>query len=177
MLIRRYLLIWRGDRQALLAMIGQSVLVAVLLGSVFGNLADVSNPAERVPRTDNLLLLLTVSCFWFGCNSAAKELVKERVIFLRERDFNLRVGDYPRIRNSWYLLSSPWAQATLLFMIVQVWCRPPGSAALQWVTLTPRSLLPVQQSGSLSRLVPARKRWRRPWCQSRSSRKSSWPVS
>ena len=42
----------------------------------------------------NLLLLLAVSCFWFGCNTAAKELVKERVIFLRERDFNLRVSAY-----------------------------------------------------------------------------------
>ena len=75
-------------------MLGQSLLVAVLLGLVFGDLGDVSNPVERVQRTVNLLFLLAVSCFWFGCNTAAKELVKERVIFLRERDFNLRVGGY-----------------------------------------------------------------------------------
>ena len=55
-LVRRYLSIWRGDRQALLAMLGQSLAVAVLLGLVFGNLGDVSNPAERVARTVNLLL-------------------------------------------------------------------------------------------------------------------------
>ena len=94
MLTRRYVSIWKGDRQALLAMLGQSLLVALLLGLVFGNLDDVSNPLERVQRTINLLFLLAVSCFWFGCNTAAKELVKERVIFLRERDFNLRVGGY-----------------------------------------------------------------------------------
>ena len=37
-LTRRYVSIWRGDRQALLAMLGQSVLVAILLGLVFGDL-------------------------------------------------------------------------------------------------------------------------------------------
>jgi hypothetical protein len=90
--VRRYVSIWRGDRQALLALLGQSLAVAVLLGMVFGNLADVTESFERVSRTGNLLLLLAVSCFWFGCNTAAKERVKERVIFLRERAFNLRVA-------------------------------------------------------------------------------------
>jgi hypothetical protein len=132
-LTRRYVSIWKGDRQALLAMLGQSLLVALLLGLVFGNLGDVSNPVERVQRTINLLLLLAVSCFWFGCNTAAKELVKERVIFLRERDFNLRVGGY--FASKFVILSLiSVAQASLLFGIVRVWCGPPGSVALQWLT-------------------------------------------
>ena len=110
-------------------MLGQSLLVALLLGLVFGDLGDVSNPAERVPRTVNLLFLLAVSCFWFGCNTAAKELVKERVIFLRERDFNLRVGGY--FVSKFLVLSLiSVVQASLLFGIVRAWCGPPGSAAL-----------------------------------------------
>jgi ABC transport system ATP-binding/permease protein len=133
-LVRRYVSIWRGDRQALLAMLGQSLLVALLLGLVFGNLGNVSSPAERLLQTRNLFLLLAVSGFWFGCNTAAKELVKERVIFFRERDFNLRVGSY--FASKFLVLALiAVVQATLLFFIVRVWCRTPGTAALQWMTL------------------------------------------
>jgi ABC transport system ATP-binding/permease protein len=101
---------------------------------VFGKLGEVTNPLQHATRTVNLLLLLAVSCFWFGCNTAAKELVKERVIFLRERDFNLRVTGYFASK---FLVLAVIAvvQATLLFLIVRVWCQPPGSAALQWATL------------------------------------------
>src|SRR5205807_810612 len=38
LLTRRYFAIWRGDYLALLAMFGQSLLVAVLLGILFGDL-------------------------------------------------------------------------------------------------------------------------------------------
>jgi ABC transport system ATP-binding/permease protein len=94
----------------------------------------VSNALERVQRTVNLLFLLAVSAFWFGCNTAAKELVKERVIFLRERDFNLRVGGY--LASKFVVLSVlSVTQASLLFGIVRPWCGPPGSAALQWLTI------------------------------------------
>jgi ABC-type multidrug transport system ATPase subunit len=133
-LTRRYVSIWRNDRQALLAMLGQSVLVALLLCLVFGPLGDVTNPFERVQRTINLLFLLAVSSFWFGCNTAAKELVKERVIFHRERDFNLRVGGYFASKLGVLCLISV-AQASLLFGIVRWWCGPHGPAAVQWFTL------------------------------------------
>jgi ABC-type multidrug transport system ATPase subunit len=133
-LTRRYVSIWRGDRQALLAMLGQSVLVAVLLGLVFGDPGKASGPFEEAQRSMNLLLLLAVSCLWFGCNTAAKELVKERVIFLRERDFNLRVSAY--FASKFLVLAVIGvAQATLLFAIVRIWCAPEGAFALQWATL------------------------------------------
>ncbi len=133
-LTRRYVAIWNGDRAALLTMLGQGGLVALLLGLVFGPLGNVANPVERAQRTINLLLLLAVSCFWFGCNTAAKELVKERAIFSRERDFNLRVGGY--FASKFLVLSLIGvAQATLLHGIVRAWCGPGGSAALQWLTL------------------------------------------
>jgi ABC-type multidrug transport system ATPase subunit/pSer/pThr/pTyr-binding forkhead associated (FHA) protein len=133
-LTRRYISIWKGDRQALLAMLGQGLLVAILLGLVFGRLGDIPGPVERVERRINLLLLLAVSCFWFGCNTAAKELVKERVIFLKERDFNLRVGGY--FLSKFAVLSLiGLAQASVLFAIVRAWCGPQGPAGLQWLVL------------------------------------------
>ncbi len=118
----------------MLALLGQCLLVALLLGLVFGRLGDVPNAVERVQRTVNLLFLLAVSAFWFGCHTAAKELVKERVIFLRERDFNLRVGGY--LVSKFVVLSVlSVTQASLLFGIVRAWCGPPGPAVLQWLTL------------------------------------------
>jgi ABC-type multidrug transport system ATPase subunit len=133
-LIRRYVSIWRGDLPALLVILVQGLAVAVLLGLVFGNLEDVTSPRERLPRTVNLLSLLAVTCFWFGCNTAAKELVKERVIFLRERAFNLRVADY--FASKFLVLALiAVVQASLLFLIVQAWCRPPGSPGWQWAAL------------------------------------------
>jgi ABC-type multidrug transport system permease subunit len=106
-----------------------------LLGAVFGDLNAVADVAKREPYCRNILLLLAVSCFWFGCNTAAKELVKERLIFLRERDFNLRVTAY--FASKFLLLSLIAAvQATLLFLIVRIWCHPAGSAPQQWAVLT-----------------------------------------
>jgi ABC transport system ATP-binding/permease protein len=134
-LTRRYASIWRGDFQAIFAMLGQGLLVALLLGSVFGDLTDAKAPDNRVGQTLNVLLLMSVSCFWFGCNTAAKELVKERLIFLRERDSNLRVAAY--FASKFVVLALLAAtQATLLFVIVRSWCQPAGSAPQQWAALT-----------------------------------------
>ena len=133
-LTRRYVSIWKGERNALLALLGQSLLVALLLGLAFGSLNDASD-VERDTRTKNLLLLLAVSCFWFGCNSAAAELVKERVIFLRERAFNLRLDSY--IGSKCLVLTvMAIMQTTLLFGIVWPWCEPDAAPTLTWVTLT-----------------------------------------
>jgi len=134
-LTRRYASIWRGDILALAATLGQSLLVAILLGAVFGDLNDVTDVQKRVPQTLNMLLLLAVSCFWFGCNTAAKELVKERLIFLRERDFNLRVTAYFASKLIVLALIAA-TQATLLFVIVRIWCQPAGWAPQQWAVLT-----------------------------------------
>ncbi len=130
-LTRRYLAIWGGDHLALLAMLGQALLVALLLGAVFGRLDSAPGSAQR---TLNLLFLLNVSCFWFGCNNAAKELVKERLIYSRERDFNLRIDSYLASKLVVLVLIA-LVQVTLLFGIVKLWCGPPGAAMAQWGVL------------------------------------------
>jgi ABC-type multidrug transport system ATPase subunit/ABC-type multidrug transport system permease subunit len=134
-LTRRYVAVWRGDPMALLAMLGQALLVALLLGAVFGRLDKVENPFERASRTRNLLFLLNVSCFWFGCNNAAKELVKERVIYTRERAFNLRIDSYLFSKLAVLILIA-LVQVVMLFGIARLWCDPPGSMAGQWLILS-----------------------------------------
>jgi hypothetical protein len=133
-LTRRNLAIWRGDVLALGAMLGQSLLVAALLALVFGALHDIESPFDRIQRTLNLLFLLTISSFWFGCNNSAKELVKERVIFSRERDFNLRCVSY--LASKLVVLTAIGIiQVSLLYGIVKIFCGPPGGAWQQWGVL------------------------------------------
>ena len=102
---------------------------------VFGDLPEIEQRAVRVQQTVNLLFLLAISCFWFGCNNAAKELVKERAIFVRERDFNLRAASYLASKVLVLMLIGA-VQVTLLFGIVKVCCGPAGAAAKQWLVLT-----------------------------------------
>ena len=85
LLTGRYFTIKLGDRQALFMMVVQCLIVAFLLAILFGNLADSTNVIERDRNTVTLLFLMEISCFWFGCNNAAKEIVKERTIFGREQ--------------------------------------------------------------------------------------------
>ncbi len=47
------------------------------------------------PRfTYMLLFILSMIVLWFGCNNAAKEIVKEEAIYSRERAVNLRISPY-----------------------------------------------------------------------------------
>ena len=138
-LTRRYLAVWRGDRAALFALLGQSLLVAILLAAVFGKLDGVANPSQRAINTGNLLFLLAVTSFWLGCNTAAKELVKECVIYQRERAVNLRADSY--LTSKFIVLTLiALAQVTLLFVVVRVICGPPGNILGQWGSLALLSL-------------------------------------
>jgi ABC-type multidrug transport system ATPase subunit/pSer/pThr/pTyr-binding forkhead associated (FHA) protein len=119
----RYAAIWRGNYAALLAMAGQAIAVAGLLGLLFGDL-DAEASLVRANRSVNLLFVVAISSFWFGCNNAAKEVVKERTIFRRERDFNLRNESYYASKVM-LLTAFSWLQTLLLFSIVGAWCRPP----------------------------------------------------
>ncbi len=133
-LARRYAAVWRGDLPAAGALLGQTLLVAALLAVVFGPLADLTDPADRLSRTRSLLFLLGVSCFWFGCNTASKELVKERAIFSRERAVNVRPDSYFASKLV-VLLTTAAIQATLLFAVVRWVCGPAGEAVGQWLFL------------------------------------------
>lgn len=116
--------------RALLSMVGQTLLIAVLLILVFGNVSEMADSVIRVNRTENLIFLLAVSAFWLGCNNSAKELVKERTIFQRERDYNLLVSSY--VASKVFVLASMGVlQILLLFALVHHFCDPPGSFGQQ----------------------------------------------
>lgn len=69
------------------------------------------------PRfTYMLLFILTVTVLWFGCNNAAKEIVKEEAIYGRERAVNLRIPPY--LASKFLVLSALTAMQTFLLMLV-----------------------------------------------------------
>jgi ABC-type multidrug transport system ATPase subunit/pSer/pThr/pTyr-binding forkhead associated (FHA) protein len=152
LLTRRYFAIWRGDFLALLAMLGQSVLVAVLLGVLFGDLSGLAKP-ERAGRALNLLFLLAVTSFWFGCNNAAKEIVKERVIYTRERDFNVQALGYYCSKFLLLVLFSG-LQTLVLALIVRAWCNPPGAFAGQCLFLLSLSVAGTALGLAISAAAP-----------------------
>ncbi len=142
LLTRRYFAIWWGDRAALLAMAAQALLVAVLLGIVFGNLDNLTNPVEKAGRAVNLVFLLAVSSFWFGCNNAAKEIVKEQIIYGRERDFNLLAESYYASKLVLLAIFSG-LQTILLFVVVRAWCAVPGPFLTELIVLLALALTGV----------------------------------
>jgi ABC-type multidrug transport system ATPase subunit/pSer/pThr/pTyr-binding forkhead associated (FHA) protein len=163
LLTRRSFAIWRGNYPALLAMLGQSVVVAALLVMLFGELKQVVNPSNPLDPTGavdyarksvNLLFLLAVTSFWFGCNNAAKEIVKERDIYTRERNFNIRIGNY---YCSKFLLIMLFVELQILVLagVVKEWCAPPGGFAEQCLVLTCLAAAGVALGLAISAAAPS----------------------
>jgi ABC-type multidrug transport system ATPase subunit len=72
----------------------------------------IDNPAY----TYLLLSIVVIAVLWFGCNNAAKEIVKEEAIYNRERAVNLRIAPY--LGSKFIVLAVISAVQTLLFMVV-----------------------------------------------------------
>ena len=108
---------------------------------MFGKIedADALNPLARIGKLRNLLFLITVSCFWLGCNNSVKEIVNERPIFRRERDYNLVPEAYLMSKLVFFGVIGI-VQAILLTTITIHWCAVPGSFMLMLGTATTLSL-------------------------------------
>ena len=85
-LLERYALtLWR-DRRGLALAGAQSLFVGLAISLAFIGAEGAYRELAR--------FLLAVSCLWFGCSSASKELVKERRAYRQERDVNLHISSY-----------------------------------------------------------------------------------
>ncbi len=93
LLASRYLQIMWADKRSLAMIVGQCLLVAFLIVAVFGDVSK-SEVLEVASNSASIMFLLAISSVWFGCNNAAREIVKEAAIYIRERDVNLQVTAY-----------------------------------------------------------------------------------
>ncbi|XZE53153.1 FHA domain-containing protein [Planctomycetaceae bacterium SH139] len=129
-LVRRYTAVWWSDKLALLAIFGQTLLVTGLLCLVFADITPTSDQPQqnfaRGTQLRNLLFLVGISCFWLGANNSAKEIIKERLIYQREKDFNLNPEAY-WISKLIVLQLLGISQALMLTSSVFFFCNVPGS--------------------------------------------------
>ena len=86
-LTRRNVALLLGDMRALIMSAVQSVVVGGLLGYAFSDFG--SGILELSNSKLSFLLVLGITCLWIGVAGAAKEIVGELPIYLRERDINL----------------------------------------------------------------------------------------
>ncbi len=138
LLLSRYWKIKMRDRAGAAIMFLQAPIIGVLLWMVFGGqtpavpfwclgaLQELStkNNMSQSSTTDLLnsmqptmdhtaaMFFVVVSCVWFGTSNAAREIVTERSIYLRERMVNLRLFNY--VVSKFVLLS--------LFCVIQCTC-------------------------------------------------------
>jgi len=149
-LAKRYSRLQLADLRSLGTFFGQCVLVAILLVIFYGDLDGISLLPKKAAQSANLVFLLGISCLWFGCNNAAKEIVKERVIYLRERDVNVTIPSY--YFSKIFLLGLLCVfQTTLLLGIVKYFTHLSGGFLGQWLSLVTLSLVGV----SLGLLISA----------------------
>jgi hypothetical protein len=84
-LAERYFDVLLGDLGALFLILIQAPLIAVLIAGVWSNVSS---------DTLTLYFVLSLSAFFLGAVNSAREIVKERALFLRERMYNLQIGAY-----------------------------------------------------------------------------------
>lgn len=143
LLVSRYWKVKLRDRMGAAIMFLQAPIIGVLLWLVFGGqkdgvpywclgaLQELSSKNDMSasattnllngmrPTTDHTAAMnfVVVSCVWFGTSNAAREIVTERAVYLRERMVNLRLYNY--VLSKYVLLSFFCVvQCTMLLAIV-----------------------------------------------------------
>ncbi len=108
-LVRRYAEVLASDKWNLAILFGQAPIIALLTYLVVG---------KNDPR-DFPYFILALGSVWFGTSVAARELVKERPIFERERMVNLGLVSY--VSSKLFVLSFiVGLQTTLLFATLKI---------------------------------------------------------
>ncbi len=90
-LAARYLSVKLNDRENVILLLAQPVIIAGLISLIFKEFQV------------GVLFLMAMSAIWFGVSNAAKEIVGEQAIYKRERMFNLNIHTY--IFSKWMVLS------------------------------------------------------------------------
>jgi len=103
-LIIRYLKIKINDKENLILLLAQPIIIAGLVCLVFNEF--------RI----GVLFLMAISAVWFGISNSAKEIVGELSVYKRERMFNLNIHTY--ILSKWSVLSIIAFIQTIIFVSI-----------------------------------------------------------
>ncbi len=148
-LTARYFTTLTRDARNALLLVGQAPLIAALIGlSLLYGRSDV---AFTKPK-NTILFLLALTAVWFGCSNAAREIVKERGIYLRERLVNLRILPYV-LSKVVVQLGLAAVQCVLFLVILDRWFGIPGSGPLLFAGMLAASLVGILLGLALSAVV------------------------
>jgi hypothetical protein len=84
LLIRRHLMVFFADRTNVILLLLQPILIGVLISVV----------AMDKPAIPKKLFLGYIAALWLGCSNAAQVIVRERPVFLREKQAGLKLNNY-----------------------------------------------------------------------------------
>jgi ABC-type multidrug transport system ATPase subunit/ABC-type polysaccharide/polyol phosphate export permease len=121
-LLERYALKTALDARSNALRACQCAIVAALVLMVFGDVAH-----REFGEQEACAFILILSSYWFGCNNAAKEIVKERGIFEQERRVVVEVSCYAWSKLALLSVLSA-AQAVVLVLTVRLAGNLPGEA-------------------------------------------------
>ena len=135
LLLRRYAQVFLSEKRTLKGLLMQVLVVAAVLYMVFGDISTLKAEEFRVAsQSCSVMFVLAVSCFWFGCNNSAREIVRERDIFTLELRASLDPGSY--YASKFFLQSAMAAfQSLMLLGFVSYLCAVPGHEWQQGVML------------------------------------------
>jgi ABC transport system ATP-binding/permease protein len=150
-LCQRYVQLLLRDQGNLFLLLLQAPILGLVLNLVTKDNVLTQNPLEaEIP-----LFIMTTAALWFGIFNSIREIVKERVIFERERMVNLSVGAY-LLSKGVVLSFLAVIQALMLTLITGIHILPAvtdpvGHGLLLFGTL----VLTILASSSLGLLVSA----------------------
>lgn len=114
--LRRIRSLFARDSATIRMIVLQPIMVFLVVWMVFGTTKYANHEL-------GIAFLLVVSTFWFGCSNSAKEVVKERDIFEKERHSGLSALGYIGAKTAW-LYGLTLLQSCSLFFIT---CLATGS--------------------------------------------------
>jgi ABC-type multidrug transport system ATPase subunit/pSer/pThr/pTyr-binding forkhead associated (FHA) protein len=93
-LARRYLELTFANRKALLILLAQPVIMALLISVIFDRQVFGDGPSGNAIRAMYILFLISIVAIYLGSSNAAKEIVKELSVYRRERMVTLQLLPY-----------------------------------------------------------------------------------
>ncbi len=151
-LARRYLRVLVRDPRNLLILLGQAPVLALAIAGLFG--AGTFSRADGDPSdAAQLLFFLAITVTWLGAIASAREIIRERSVYERERAVGVGLGAYLVSKMAVLALLSALQVGLLVGVVLAL--RPLGESASAYVELLVLLLLTGWAAVALGLVVSA----------------------
>jgi ABC-type multidrug transport system permease subunit len=130
-LTQRYTRLFTRDRRNILILLGQVPLLGIAIVGLFK--VDVFRAATEAGEAVKLLFLIVTTVIWFGSIDGAREIIKEKSVFVREHAVGVRTSAY--LTSKAVVLFTLAAVQTLLLAAIVFAFQPLHEARGAYVTI------------------------------------------